>query len=129
MDEIYVKVSGQWKYLYRAVDKAGNTADCLLRGALRQGGSTPLLRESHRSERDSRDRTIEEQGESGRPAVHRRRAGNANQGPAGQISQQRAGAGPSGDQTPDQVHHYPDTLPHIISGTFTIEPSVKRLRR
>ena len=27
----YVKVGGQWKYLYRAVDKAGNTVDFLLR--------------------------------------------------------------------------------------------------
>src|SRR5258705_397743 len=25
MDETYVKVKGQWKYLYRVVDKAGNT--------------------------------------------------------------------------------------------------------
>ena len=31
MDETYVKVKGQWKYLYRAVDKAGNTVDFLLR--------------------------------------------------------------------------------------------------
>src|SRR5260370_4576434 len=31
MDETYVKVCGQWKYLYRAVDKAGNTVDFLLR--------------------------------------------------------------------------------------------------
>jgi len=31
MDETYVKVRGQWKYLYRAVDKAGNTVDFLLR--------------------------------------------------------------------------------------------------
>jgi putative transposase len=30
MDETYVKVHGQWKYLYRAVDKAGNTVDFLL---------------------------------------------------------------------------------------------------
>ncbi|MFM0566412.1 IS6 family transposase, partial [Paraburkholderia sediminicola] len=30
MDETYVKVRGQWKYLYRAVDKAGNTVDFLL---------------------------------------------------------------------------------------------------
>jgi len=29
--ETYVKVRGQWKYLYRAVDKAGNTVDFLLR--------------------------------------------------------------------------------------------------
>ncbi|SIT41222.1 transposase [Paraburkholderia piptadeniae] len=31
MDETYVKVGGQWKYLYRAVDKAGTTVDFLLR--------------------------------------------------------------------------------------------------
>jgi transposase-like protein len=29
MDETYVKVKGQWKYLYRAVDKEGNTVDFL----------------------------------------------------------------------------------------------------
>ncbi len=31
MDETYIKVKGQWKYLYRAVDKAGKTVDFLLR--------------------------------------------------------------------------------------------------
>jgi transposase-like protein len=31
VDETYVKVRGAWKYLYRAVDKAGNTVDFLLR--------------------------------------------------------------------------------------------------
>ena len=30
MDETYVKVGGQWKYLYRAVDRAGHTVDFLL---------------------------------------------------------------------------------------------------
>jgi putative transposase len=30
-DETYLKVRGQWKYLYRAVDNAGNTIDFLLR--------------------------------------------------------------------------------------------------
>jgi putative transposase len=30
MDETYVKVNGVWKYLYRAVDKAGATVDFLL---------------------------------------------------------------------------------------------------
>ena len=29
-DETYIKVRGQWKYLYRAVDKEGNTIDFLL---------------------------------------------------------------------------------------------------
>jgi transposase-like protein len=31
VDETYIKVRGQWKYLYRAVDKAGDTIDFLLR--------------------------------------------------------------------------------------------------
>jgi transposase-like protein len=31
VDETYVKARGTWKYLYRAVDKTGNTVDFLLR--------------------------------------------------------------------------------------------------
>jgi transposase-like protein len=31
MDESYIKVKGEWKYLYRAVDKDGKTVDFLLR--------------------------------------------------------------------------------------------------
>ena len=27
MDETYIKVAGQWKYLYHAVDKAGDGVD------------------------------------------------------------------------------------------------------
>jgi hypothetical protein len=30
MDETYIKIKGQWKYLYRAVDNAGQTIDFLL---------------------------------------------------------------------------------------------------
>jgi putative transposase len=30
MDESYIKVKGEWMYLYRAVDKGGNTVDFLL---------------------------------------------------------------------------------------------------
>ncbi|MFP5261800.1 MAG: IS6 family transposase [Blastocatellia bacterium] len=32
VDETYIKVRGEWKYLYRAVDKHGNTVDFLLSG-------------------------------------------------------------------------------------------------
>jgi putative transposase len=31
MDETYIRVKGEWKYLYRAVDKDGDTIDFLLR--------------------------------------------------------------------------------------------------
>lgn len=30
MNETYIKIRGEWKYLYRAVDKQGNTIDFLL---------------------------------------------------------------------------------------------------
>ena len=30
LDETYIKIKGEWKYLYRAVDKKGNTIDFLL---------------------------------------------------------------------------------------------------
>ena len=34
MDETYIRIGGQWKYLYRAVDKAGHTIDfCCARTA------------------------------------------------------------------------------------------------
>ena len=31
MDETYIKVKGKWVYLYRAVDKYGDTIDFMLR--------------------------------------------------------------------------------------------------
>ena len=31
MDETYIRIKGEWRYLYRAVDKDGNTIDFLLR--------------------------------------------------------------------------------------------------
>lgn len=30
MDETHIKVAGQWKYVYRAVDREGDTVDFLL---------------------------------------------------------------------------------------------------
>jgi len=30
IDETYIKIKGEWVYLYRAVDKEGNTIDFLL---------------------------------------------------------------------------------------------------
>jgi len=39
MDETYIKVRGQWKYLYRAVDKAGDTVDFLFRARRDRAGA------------------------------------------------------------------------------------------
>jgi transposase-like protein len=38
VDETYVKVRGKWSYLYRAVDKLGNTIDFYLADAEHDGG-------------------------------------------------------------------------------------------
>jgi putative transposase len=47
MDETYIKVRGKWTYLYRAIDRDGQSLDsCCLRGAirlLREGSSSVLL--------------------------------------------------------------------------------------
>jgi transposase-like protein len=56
MDETYVKIQGAWKYLYRTVDKAGQTIDflftphCDKKAALRF-----LFEESHLSPRPARE--------------------------------------------------------------------------
>ena len=31
MDETYIKVAGEWKHLYRAINRAGHTIDFLFR--------------------------------------------------------------------------------------------------
>jgi len=36
MDETYIKIKGEWKHLYRAVDKQGNTVDFLLTNGIFQ---------------------------------------------------------------------------------------------
>ena len=45
VDEAYVKVKGVWKYLYRAVDSAGNTLDFLL-SARRDASAERFLRKT-----------------------------------------------------------------------------------
>jgi len=47
MDETYIKVSGQWKYLYRAVDKAGDTVDFLLTVKRDKAAARRFFGESH----------------------------------------------------------------------------------
>jgi transposase-like protein len=39
VDETYLEVKGKWKYLYRAVNSAGNTLDFLLSALARREGS------------------------------------------------------------------------------------------
>ncbi|MDD2660875.1 MAG: IS6 family transposase [Methylococcales bacterium] len=46
MDETYVKVKGQWTYLYRAVDKSGNTIDFMLSGRRDEAAATAFFKQA-----------------------------------------------------------------------------------
>jgi putative transposase len=48
MDETHVRVSGAWKYLYRAVDKAGATVDFLLTAKRDRKAAVRFLRKAIR---------------------------------------------------------------------------------
>ena len=43
MDETYIKVAGQWKHLYRAVDRDGDTVDFLLRARRDHSAARPFF--------------------------------------------------------------------------------------
>ena len=43
MDEMYIKVKGEWHYLYRAVDKAGDTVDFMLSKKRDQAAATAFF--------------------------------------------------------------------------------------
>ena len=49
MDETYVKVKGQWVYLYRAVDKFGDTVDFMLSERRDEAAATSRSLESMKS--------------------------------------------------------------------------------
>ena len=49
LDETYIKVRGQWKYLYRAVDKDGNTVDFLLTAKRDTKAALRFLRQAIRN--------------------------------------------------------------------------------
>jgi putative transposase len=46
LDETYVRVRGDWKYLYRAVDKAGGTVDFLLTAKRNRKAALRFLRKA-----------------------------------------------------------------------------------
>ncbi len=62
MDETYVKVKGQWKYLYRAVDKAGQTVDFLLTAHRNRAAALRFLRQAIRSQGLPEKITIDKSG-------------------------------------------------------------------
>ena len=70
MDETYVRVKGQWTYLYRAVDKAGHTIDFLLTPMRDRAAAEAFVRKTIRSQGLSETITFDQSG-SNTAAIHR----------------------------------------------------------
>ncbi len=62
MDETYIRVKGQWKYLYRAVDKEGQTVDFLLTAHRNHAAAKRFLHKAIRSHRVPEKITIDKSG-------------------------------------------------------------------
>lgn len=62
MDETYLKVNGQWKYLYRAVDKEGHTVDFLLRAKRDRPAATAFFKKALGANGDPEKVTMDRSG-------------------------------------------------------------------
>src|SRR5437660_7189502 len=101
MDETYIKVHGQWVYLYRAVDKAGQTVDFFLS---RNRDVSPQRDEEH--SRTQEDHVGRLWGFASRGAGNEadRRASAAGEGPLQPVLEQPGGAGPSPSEATNPAH-------------------------
>ena len=62
MDETYIKLNGKWVYLYRAVDKAGDTVDFLLRAKRDAFAAKAFFRKAFRENGRPEKVTIDKSG-------------------------------------------------------------------
>jgi putative transposase len=62
MDETYIKVKGEWKYLYRVVDKEGQTVDFLLTPQRDRAVAEAFLHKAIRSQGPPEQITIDQSG-------------------------------------------------------------------
>jgi transposase-like protein len=62
MDEMYVRIKGQWTYLYRAVDKAGHTVEFLLTSTRDRAAAMAFLRQAIRQHGCPETITIDQSG-------------------------------------------------------------------
>jgi putative transposase len=69
MDETYVRVKGEWKYLYRAVDREGQTVDFLLTPHRDKAAAEAFLHRAIRSQGLPEKITIDQSG-SNTAAIH-----------------------------------------------------------
>jgi len=62
MDETYIKIKGQWKYLYRAVDSTGQTIDFLLTARRDEAAALHFFRKAIRHNDEPEVVTIDKSG-------------------------------------------------------------------
>jgi transposase-like protein len=62
MDETYVRLNGNWVYLYRALDKEGNTVDFLLRARRNKSAAKAFFRKAFRENGKPDKVTIDKSG-------------------------------------------------------------------
>ena len=70
LDETYVKIKGKWAYLYRAVDKAGQTIDFLLTPTRDRDAAEAFLRKAIRSQGLPEKITIDQSGSNTAAITH-----------------------------------------------------------
>jgi transposase-like protein len=96
MDETYIKVHGQWVYLYRAVDKAGQTVDFFLSRNRDVNAAKSFLRSAMKHTRVPVKITLDAYAASHRARDERRRRTSVSrQGSIQPVLEQSGGAGPS----------------------------------
>ena len=70
MDETYVRIKGQWKYWYRAVDKEGQTVDFLLTPNRDRDAAEAFLRKAIRTHGLPEKITIDQSGSNTAAITH-----------------------------------------------------------
>jgi transposase-like protein len=58
VDETYIKVKGEWEYLYRAVDSDGNTIDFMLSAKRNRTAAKRFLKKALSSNHNQMPRVI-----------------------------------------------------------------------
>ena len=72
MDETYIKVKGEWKYLYRAVDSNGNTIDFMLSAKRNKKAAKRFLKKALGSKHTQIPRAITvDKNPAYPPAIHK----------------------------------------------------------
>ena len=102
MDETYIRVKGEWLYLYRAVDKSGKTVEFYLSQKRDVNAATAFLRRGMKSQRIPTKITLDAYAASHRAVADLKANGELPKrgpDPNQQIPEQQDRTGPSPDQT------------------------------